>query len=245
MAYWNAARNSHRPLCTWAGAYFTYGDGLVQHSPDWPVQAESLGDFCASLATHLLSHPEDTAMVAGNWPQEDRYSRETITFLAGLKYQEEKQRWYSLRDNKVSASESKRHDKRWEKIQTWCDGSMSSVLAMLEIGNHHFLSAWLIAHETYGILQGLKDYHRLVNLHEHFKLTEVGVENAFLAAHHLVLAQRQRDLGTCLLDCYTRDREDVKRREEQAAAPAQEENAAPMDGTTKDTAPTEGTPCVP
>ncbi len=48
-----------------------------------------------------------------------------------LRYDENKTTYYHLHDCKKSTSESKRHDKRWEKVCEFHDGSLKSILHLL------------------------------------------------------------------------------------------------------------------
>lgn len=118
-----------------SGQYDTYGDGLTAHSSTYGVGKDQFGDYCASLAAWLLEpaaneyqqKEKDEALksLAWNWPSP---SVERIRWLAALKPAEEK-RWYNLSDRKISKSDSKRHDKRWNEVpeatrEIWRDGDV-------------------------------------------------------------------------------------------------------------------------
>ena len=51
-------------------------------------------------------------------------------------YDENKRRYYSKGDHKVSSSASKAHDRRWEQIPSWANGGVESVyrLALPDFG---------------------------------------------------------------------------------------------------------------
>jgi hypothetical protein len=136
MKYYDQMRRSGK--CFWvnshAGWFETYGDGLVKHSPDIAVPNTQLGDYCLSLANYLLTRPEfqpfavrclqDCVPSTDKWPQ-------MVRFFADLRYDERKPfRYFSVDWDsfcKVSAAESKRHDKRWQPIPSNADGSAEFI----------------------------------------------------------------------------------------------------------------------
>ena len=125
-----------RPLARWAREYQTYGDGLTVHSEPYAVQATHLADFCAGLAEFLLAprDPEEHDRLFDAlyfaWPR--GVDRKDLAFVHGIRYDEKKPyRYYNLRERKVSSAESKRHDKRWEEIPHWADGSLSAMCRLL------------------------------------------------------------------------------------------------------------------
>ncbi len=117
-------RGYHNYVHGRAGEFETYGDGLVQHSGDYPVALEHFGDFCASLGAFMLeADKKDRVRVM----ERLRFTFDVpydlkgkVAFLLGLKYDESKERYYSLDTHrgecKVSASPSKQYDKRWHRI---------------------------------------------------------------------------------------------------------------------------------
>lgn len=135
-AFWDQLRKGGR--CRFvndrAGFFLTYGDGLVQHSPESAVTVEYLGDYCASLVTYLVENPQHREFAADKLRScfdERRHWRELITFFMGLRYDESKpNRYYSTHCDffcKVSGAESKRHDTRWKPIPTEADGKPEFV----------------------------------------------------------------------------------------------------------------------
>lgn len=139
-------RRDGNALSSWAAAWPTYGDGIVQHGPDYPVQGEALGDFCASLATYLVDLPlhaqqEALELVAKNWPKD--VSAEDIRFYRSATHKEGKTRYYSPRERKVSTSESKRHDKRWDAIHERMDGSVKAIVGLFY--RHEYVAGGLLA----------------------------------------------------------------------------------------------------
>lgn len=144
---WRYERNRDC-LCDAAGWFQTYGDGMVQHSPDRPVVRTDALDYLASMVAHLYdSHDEETlACVAQHWPHpECHIGRSAVVFALGLRYVEGKRRYYTISDGyKVSSSDSKRHDKRWTEVPEYADGS---VVAALRLVNRSYASPL----ETYSL----------------------------------------------------------------------------------------------
>jgi hypothetical protein len=106
--------------------YDTMGDGNTQHTPLMAVSDSMLADFCFSLCAHLRENPADLADVAKQIYLPE-ISRKQIDFFTALKYTEGKPRYFSRSELKVSSSDSKRHDKRWEEIPSWSQGRLKDV----------------------------------------------------------------------------------------------------------------------
>jgi hypothetical protein len=119
----------------------TLGDGMCAHSPSYPIQRDVLPDFLFSLAAHLLVHPEDVSSIGYRLRADNGDAK--IAFARSIVFREKgkQQQYYSLQDQKVSASESKRHDRRYEKVEPWMDGSYKSVTHILY---KEFHSAWAV-----------------------------------------------------------------------------------------------------
>jgi len=116
--------------------YDTYGDGSTQHSPDYLVGKEGLRDYWGSLAYHLVEHPEDIPIVEKEWPR--GISTTTVAFFMKVKHDPNKKRWYCLATEKVSASEKKRHDKRWQEVPEWADGTTNAIYRFMIQSFHSF-----------------------------------------------------------------------------------------------------------
>lgn len=109
----------------------TYDDGLTQHGCCSSVAVENFVDCLASMARYLFHHPEDMEQVENIWPNRD-YKKD-IAFAASIKYDAEKTRYYSMQEMKVSASDKKRHDRRYEMVPEWADGSLQSIFRLLTL----------------------------------------------------------------------------------------------------------------
>lgn len=137
--FWDTTRRHPiRFLSDRCGFYETYGDGLVQHSPACAVTIEMWEDYCLSLANHVLTHSHHLAFVGDVLHSQFcrmANMRQYFTFYMSLRYDEKKPHRYFSTDSdffgKVSASESKRHDKRWTAIPSEADGSAKFIWSML------------------------------------------------------------------------------------------------------------------
>src|SRR5262245_8237971 len=119
-----------RMLCSCFRYYETYGDGQTAHSPDAPIGMERLADYLFSLA-EAMSGSNEKLVDAVNFDLRLPVSKEQIAFAASVKYKEGKDRFYSIKELKVSLSPSKRNDRRYELIQPRHDGSPVSIYALL------------------------------------------------------------------------------------------------------------------
>ncbi len=114
--------------------YETYGDGQCQHSPDWPIARNLMADYLASLATAML---EDTELIDNTHYLIDCGPNDAqIAFAASVIHKDsdesyQKRRYFSPNELKLSSSASKEHDRRFEQIQSWCDGSPDSIYRIL------------------------------------------------------------------------------------------------------------------
>ena len=120
----------------------TYGDGLTQHSGEWTVQVEFLADYLASLATYIMANPgeeTDKLLQHVSYDVTRRPADASIAFAASAKFKaksdtepwEKHRRWFSVQEKKISASESKRYDKRYTEVEKQHDGSPDAIYRML------------------------------------------------------------------------------------------------------------------
>jgi hypothetical protein len=121
----------------------TYGDGLCQHSGDWPITNEYMADFLAGLATAMLTDEELANTVCYEIAQGPKV--EDIEFAASVVFKpreavaadswassyEAKDRYYSIAERKISSSPAKQHDKRYARVEQWNNGSPAAIYRML------------------------------------------------------------------------------------------------------------------
>jgi hypothetical protein len=120
-------------LAFWAGTFPTFGDGLTQHGHEYTLGADHFGAYCASLTHFILESGEPQAVEAGKllvsaWHQAPA---QKVQFALRVKHRPDRRQWYSLGEEKVSTSESRRHDRRWEEVPEWADGSLAAVWRLL------------------------------------------------------------------------------------------------------------------
>lgn len=119
----------------------TYGDGMTQHSGEWHVQVEFLGDYLASLATAMMSNEE--LLQHAHYDLCRRPTDKHIAFAASVVFKaslrldgsdsgyEKKTRYYSMEQQVISSSLAKQHDKRFQQVEPWNDGSPDAIYRML------------------------------------------------------------------------------------------------------------------
>ena len=108
----------------------------MQHCHEWAVQnnIETVTDFLQSLAQYLTTTDETNWLDKLNfWPSElpDRQTRDVMAFASQPLFKEdnlEHRRFYNLSECKVSTADSKRHDKRWEKVDSDMDGTFHTFM---------------------------------------------------------------------------------------------------------------------
>jgi hypothetical protein len=218
-------------LAPWAGMFATYGDRTVQHSSEFPAPVDRFEDYLASLATYLMdegSYRRDEALdwLASHWPRPLDAKR--IRFLASLKYDCDKPRWYALRENKVSAAESRKHDKRWVEIPSYVNGGVEGVYALC---SHH--DGW-----ERGLIVSWAYYTQIRDVMTHdcdgwgpipakyFKIGDYWTaDQAFSAVERLVESRIASHNAARSLDAWKGNTENRKRREAEKATAETEEVA--------------------
>jgi hypothetical protein len=130
----------------------TYGDGLVQHSSDWPVTEEFAIDYLYSLAARMLVD-EDLAGTAIYQFSGRELSEEAIAFAASLVYNPEKdrewgkKRYFSVSLRKVTRDQEKSHDNRYKELTEYHNGKPAAIYSMLAPEYSGGLQRWRCADE--------------------------------------------------------------------------------------------------
>lgn len=159
-------------LATHVRQFDTYGDGDTQHSLAYTAPVSNAYDFLLSVLAVLGDDTQcDQETVEFlkwelGFPMR-KMKDEEAAFLRSIRHDAEKRRWFSLEDKKVSASESKRYDKRWFEVPDWADGRPGSVLGL-----------WNLAHN--GPSNSFLEWLGLW-------ITACGIEGGYLFAEHKVL----------------------------------------------------------
>ena len=119
------------PISSHFRFYETCGDGLTAHSPSAPISVGMLADYLFSLAQAMASDNEliDAAAYevrSGIAPNSDIRFAQSVVFKDNGK-----RRWVSREERKVTASESKRHDRRYEEVLPRHDGTPKGAYNIL------------------------------------------------------------------------------------------------------------------
>ncbi len=200
-------RDPHRFLGPRFAEYDTYGDGLTQHGYQYPVVADNVVDFLISLGKYMLDTPTaaDELRKTFDWPE--HLNKKRIEFALSVKYDENKTRYYSMSEQKVSASPKLEWDKRYERVPTWADGSLESAFRLLpkqsalehlrtylDIREYLFeRDNWCDTMEGYGIgLDNDANGNKFSNLH-----------SAFIVIDNMVRAAQLLDHARGSFDCLT------------------------------------------
>lgn len=127
---WNWELKGNAPLSMHLMQYETFGDNTTQHSRAWCTQWADLTDACLSLTKAILAEPnyETWRVLVRDFHESNK---EVIDFVQTVVYKENKDQFFSLQFRKLSSSDSKRHDKRWTKVETWMDGTPQACLSIL------------------------------------------------------------------------------------------------------------------
>lgn len=144
---WNQWYNNPAEyVCAHLGWFNTYGDGMVQHSPEYLCPISMWNDVLTSLAAHILGGCEDVLPHV--------YDHETVLpehaeFYKSLRYQQDVPRWFNRRTCESSRSASKAELRAWERVPHWVDGTTANAVRLyLAKGNitHSVLkTAWVVA----------------------------------------------------------------------------------------------------
>lgn len=119
------------PLDLHLKAYDTYGDGLTQHSGYFVPQWADVTDVCASIAHAILADPKNEAWSLLHLP-EPRFG--LLAFVRTIVYDPDenaKTKYFNPVDLKISTADRYRFDKRWQKVESWMNGSPAACLSLL------------------------------------------------------------------------------------------------------------------
>jgi hypothetical protein len=135
-SYDSQAWTSNAPIESHFRMFDTYGDGLVQHPPDYSIQVEYLADYLASLAQAMLEDAELANELRFTiWQRPDA---KHIAWAASVIYKAPKENdwnhkrtYFSAREMKLSKAPAKQYDKRYEEVRDIHDGSAKSIYRIL------------------------------------------------------------------------------------------------------------------
>lgn len=146
------AWTSRAEVNTYWRMFQTYGDGLTQHSGDWPITRDFMPDYLLSIAEAALADDELEQRIVFDVLRAPPVK--LIEFCASVvfkaaencEWREKKDRWWSTVEQKISSSTSKEHDKRYQKVEPWNDGSPTAIYRMLVPESPNALECYAYAH---------------------------------------------------------------------------------------------------
>lgn len=185
-------------------AFYTYGDGLCQHSGEWAITEETATDYLLSFARAIIDAPDgrDMALAARYSFCGSNVSRRTIKFAATVKYVDSdkgKPQYYSLSEMQVTRSAVKRNDRRYERVETWMDGTPASVFQLCRKDFMGWWDLYQLAHEVLQIMTDLHDTYYGTPADHLLKWERVDsydLASAFEHASTLVRAYSSIDVAT-------------------------------------------------
>jgi hypothetical protein len=221
-------RTNTNHLADWAGRFDTYGDGITQHSPEYPALIEDFPDYCGSLASFIMAGGQN-AEIAAKYLADCAWwnctSTQFVRFAITVKYDENKRRYFSKDAQKTSTSDAKRHDRRWEEIPSWANGGIESVykLALPDFGLA-FLARYATAdfvRDTYAEETGgwAGRIPELLGMDEHQKKLwhDEDWSQAFSSINQIRIAYRYMDASRRTLECWKNNAIDNKKQLESNA----------------------------
>ncbi len=208
---WDSAYRSTRSVSVHFGRYETLGDGLTPHGPDCAIQAGDLELFAYSLATYWGAHwaeysDDERRDICYAFPTAPDAA--TIAFAASIIHDAKKYKYYSWAERKISASSVKQHDRRWEPIPEWCDGSLEATYRLLADHIGGYLLEKILIRQT--VFEATKSYMGSPCAGEPLGLAEsdregLAIDRAVRAMVSWVDGFRAMISATCDLENYARN----------------------------------------
>ena len=153
---WNKRDSQTTALCLNLTMFETYGDGTCQHSGDWLPTRDAMCDVWLSLAVALAAEP-----LAPDWkPLHYRCQAlpRSIAFAHSVQFKDDgKLRYYNLADHKVSTAD-KRHDRRWEVVPQWANGTPAAAWRLLTTPHRDWIDWLTLASEIQRYYHDYTDY---------------------------------------------------------------------------------------
>jgi len=159
--------NCRNYVANTAYQFDTYGDGNTQHSPMYLVPSENIEDYIISLSLYISDNPTKETFELFNYSHHISFTnRSTIEFLRSLPAKNGKAVYYNLAELKKSKSESKQHDKRWEKVPDAYEASFEDIFNILCPSFFGLLDRLFLAEQ----IREFTDYNIWVDFNEFFNI---------------------------------------------------------------------------
>jgi len=163
-------RRGRQPLSSQVMEFETYGDGLTKHSNSWCTQFEQLTDFCLSLTAAILNEPSHEI-----WKRlayhASRHTERQLRFALSVKFNHKegsKRQFYSLAEQKITTAD-KRHDRRYEEVLDWHDGSPASAFRILTQSYDDWIDRLIRAHKLRELYEYSQQMEEIIPDLKHLK----------------------------------------------------------------------------
>lgn len=171
--------------------YDTYGDGDVQHSPEWLVSATQLEDFVVSLAIFISENHSIDLLPVLDSMEPYGISTDEIQFLYTLKAGGRKKTitYINLKEMKRTHRD-KQYDKRWERLSQDYEPTFEHIYPHFVVSYHGFLARILIAEK----IREATGWGIWIDYEETFKISNItNIRNAINILQSFLSAYRQID----------------------------------------------------
>lgn len=216
-AYDSSKHEYDAPIDSHFRMYQTYGDGVIQHSYDWPVTWDHFADYCGSLAAAMVADEELTAHLVYTFLS-CRVDPRSFEFAAGVVFKplsadepwERKPRYFSVSERKITSSPAREFDKRYRRVENWCDGSAAAIFRMVCPEYADGLEKYQVAAALYDWTRADDSRPWMPRPSEFLKITQndldksVAIENAWNACVSLCRAYEARQTAIAAINNYRR-----------------------------------------
>ncbi len=103
---------------------------MIQHSPMHCSRVGDIVDICLSTTQAMLDRPADEQWADFFSYSADRFNGTQIELALDVRYKEGVEQFYSIVEDDITRRD-KRHDRRYERVESWNDGSVKSAMGIL------------------------------------------------------------------------------------------------------------------
>ncbi len=183
-------------LADYAYEWDDLGDKGVQHTPKNFVMKDDAADYIASLVAYLIASPLSLDDKEYYFILPMGVNAEEVIFLSKLEYVSDKTRYFNRQDKKISASDSKRHDKRWKEVPQRA-GHIDEVIREL-IPQAPTAMEYIHTHFEVGEVLKTAVPYPLGYTREEWR----GVHEAYRSLHTLITGHRMIASAKSCLSCF-------------------------------------------
>lgn len=170
--------------------YDTFGDGEVQHTPEYLVPAQQIEDFMVSLALYISDNHSSELFKVLEHLEPHGISEPQIKFLYNLKPNSNgKPTYINLQETKKTTAD-KQYDKRWEKLDSDWVPTFRNIFRHMSVSFHGFLDRLVVTEK----IRQATDYGVWVDYEEEWKITNFSnIRNGMLILESFLTAYRNID----------------------------------------------------